>query len=734
MVVLNLTVWILFGFITSTLLSKHCPPQCQCRDNVVLCGDIPISEVPLHTGVTEVQLTDLDPSRLFMEVFMQNTLWTHIHSLDITCASQTQLLNRVFMGLGNLTKLCFHSKNLIHMENDVFQGLDSLKELDFSGQKRLFLNDLLPSLRNSDLVHLEKITLSYIQTSYAETIDLGMEFFSNLSGSGERNIKYVDISNVKIGKFDIASILKAGLCQSLEEFILRYNHFQNFYNGLFLTSCESLKILDISHSLLPHLFDFLLKDVDFFCQAISFFFNIEEIYMGSMVVSAPIRETSELHLKYCPLRLRKVSFANSRLEFINISIPDINNIMIESLSWIDVSGNQIEYISPGYFSPSVNLKYLNLSYNNLGKMQTLHAHDFEIFLLNNNELRFLGLAGNNIDKLPLLTLQNKSKLVKLDLSDNRLVDVNFNVDHLKSLRSLNLSNNRIESLSIVSMRALELMSEANGSLRHLDISGNPFVCSCEGKDKETVELIRKLSGTLIHGSINKYVCRLNGKKKAFLEAEDYASVLNYCKVQKIKAIVVIVVPLLVVLGIVFVTSFLLVRQKRRRQLARQNLFDNIQMGQFRKKYLVFLSYCSEDADLVESNIRPGVRAGLRELTQYGGELVCSGDLSFRPGFQIGEEIIRCIEDSAVTIIAVSNSFCTKQWCKREVQKSYDQNNPMIILLLEHVESNVMGKVLTKLFKRFAHASWIADDDGGHIEPDWSILCQSVVDLATRNNY
>ncbi|XP_052814755.1 toll-like receptor 4 [Mya arenaria] len=730
MVMFKLTLWILFGLISSNRSAQHCPPQCECQYDSIVCEDIPFSDVPLHIGVTTVKLTNLNPRRLFLEVFMSNALWANIKTLDIACAGKHKVLSRVFMGLRNLTKLCFHSEQLLHMENDVFQGLDSLKILDFSGQKHLYLNKLLPSLGNSDLIYLEKVTLSYIQKTQSEPIDLETDFFSSLSGNGKRNIKYLDISNVNIGKLDLASIRNESLCRSVEELIFRYNYFQNFYNGVLLPTCESIKILDISHSSLPDLFDYLFKHRDHFCHAMSFFFNIEEIYIESMEMSLSFREISELHFKDCGWRLRKVSLANNRLEFINISIPDINNIMIESLSWIDVSGNQIEYLSPGFFSPSMNLKHINLSKNNLGQMQTLHNHDFETFILKNNELRFLSLAGNNIDILPLLTLRNKSKLVKLDLSDNRLVDLNFNVDDLKSLHTLNISNNMMESLSIVLMHKFEKMSAANGSMRHLDISGNPFVCSCEDDQRKSIEWIRKRFGTLINGYFNAYACLLNGKKIFFLGDEDYESVLKYCKEQKVKVIIAIVLPLTIVLGGVFVVTFLLVRRKRKRQLERQNLIDSIKMGQFRKKYLVFLSYCSEDAILVESKIRPRIIEGLRKLTQYSGELVCSGDLNFRPGFQIGEEIIRCIEDAAVTIIVVSNSFCTKQWCKREVQESYDQNNPMIILLVEHVEPNVMGKVLMKLFKRFAHASWIADDDGGHIEPDWPILCQSVIDLAT----
>ncbi|KAH3887630.1 hypothetical protein DPMN_011648 [Dreissena polymorpha] len=100
---------------------------------------------------------------------------------------------------------------------------------------------------------------------------------------------------------------------------------------------------------------------------------------------------------------------------------------------------------------------------------------------------------------------------------------------------------------------------------------------------------------------------------------------------------------------------------------------------------------------------------------------------------IGEEIIRCIEDSAVIILAVSKHFYQKEWCRKEVQETYDQNKPIVLLFLEKVEPDEMGKVLLKLFSRYAHASWIPDSNGGHIEPDWSILCDALLDLTVNKS-
>ena len=63
-----------------------------------------------------------------------------------------------------------------------------------------------------------------------------------------------------------------------------------------------------------------------------------------------------------------------------------------------------------------------------------------------------------------------------------------------------------------------------------------------------------------------------------------------------------------------------------------------------------------------------------------------------------------------------------------MQETYNQNKPIVLLFLERVEPDEMGKVLRKVFNRYAHASWIPDTDGGHIEPDWPILCDALLDL------
>jgi hypothetical protein len=114
------------------------------------------------------------------------------------------------------------------------------------------------------------------------------------------------------------------------------------------------------------------------------------------------------------------------------------------------------------------------------------------------------------------------------------------------------------------------------------------------------------------------------------------------------------------------------------------------------------------------------------------EHICVGDRHFRPGFSLRCELIRCISESAVFIAVISEEFCQKPWCNEEFKEAYDQNKPIILIMLDHVDQSVMHPFIKKIFNKNAHASWIQDEHGGQLEPNWNLFCKSVLELAGTN--
>ncbi|KAH3831790.1 hypothetical protein DPMN_105060 [Dreissena polymorpha] len=129
----------------------------------------------------------------------------------------------------------------------------------------------------------------------------------------------------------------------------------------------------------------------------------------------------------------------------------------------------------------------------------------------------------------------------------------------------------------------------------------------------------------------------------------------YCRVQNIKRILAICLPIVFVSLLIGFLIFLKIQSTRRRKRERKNIRSQIELGEFSKKFAAFLSFSSDDAELVVNTILPKLNSELQLKTGTNRVLVCSGDRHFRPGYALGEEIIRCIEDSAVIILAVSSA-------------------------------------------------------------------------------
>ena len=90
-------------------------------------------------------------------------------------------------------------------------------------------------------------------------------------------------------------------------------------------------------------------------------------------------------------------------------------------------------------------------------------------------LRELDLSSGLITEISNLTFANLSALEQLSLSSNQLKSLPGGVvDLAENLTALDVSNNRLSVVTEVTFSAT-----TRHRLRHLDLSGNRFLCSCE---------------------------------------------------------------------------------------------------------------------------------------------------------------------------------------------------------------------------------------------------------------
>ena len=96
------------------------------------------------------------------------------------------------------------------------------------------------------------------------------------------------------------------------------------------------------------------------------------------------------------------------------------------------------------------------------------------------ELETLLLEGNNICDLP--SLESHDMLIKLNLNDNNLSKIDFDISELEDLQLLSLDNNNLEYLpdSICKLEKLNYLSVSANKLKELP--------SCIGELKNLLEL------------------------------------------------------------------------------------------------------------------------------------------------------------------------------------------------------------------------------------------------------
>ncbi|XP_040195934.1 transforming growth factor beta activator LRRC32 [Rana temporaria] len=202
---------------------------------------------------------------------------------------------------------------------------------------------------------------------------------------------------------------------------------------------------------------------------------------------------------------------------LNLSRNNLKNITKNPLSFysfleiLDLSSNKISFIEPHTFTNMIHLKEINLSDNNLDKIDyskspgigflpnvqkldlsgnSLYTDMTWYFLQNAPHLHYLSLVGNSIIMINPETFPGTPLLSEVDLRNNIIMDIEEgSFDHLVHLRRIHLAMNSITCISRFNLRQLESLnlsknsiqtfhtsdSEEEYHLKHVDLSDNKLV-------------------------------------------------------------------------------------------------------------------------------------------------------------------------------------------------------------------------------------------------------------------
>lgn len=219
------------------------------------------------------------------------------------------------------------------------------------------------------------------------------------------NISKIDLSGNVIEKLDINTFRRFAKIKSLD---LSDTMLTEFHFGIFKN--KNLKRLDVSHNHLKYLnYSELLKDFQFLRE-----FN---------AAGNQIQNAAEL-IEYLPRSIEKLDMSDSYVGKLNVT-------RLIGLRTLKLSNTNLSISNLNPFEQLQNLSELNLSANNLATV------NFTVLLSAIRNLKNLNLSHTNIMDFDMSTLQNHTKFQCLDISFNKLRELdlrllasNHNITHL----------------------------------------------------------------------------------------------------------------------------------------------------------------------------------------------------------------------------------------------------------------------------------------------------------------
>ena len=482
----------------------------------------------------------------------------------------------------------------------------------------------------------------------------------------------------------------------LEELYLKDNRLTSFPSSPLAKKSirKSLRVLDLSYNRLTDVYvdDLLPSDLRDLILDFNPLSSVEKPL--SLCAFHNVTSLTLSGIKGYNFRLTPCKKVFKLLRKLDLSWPANNNAMnykcfFDDLSKItpylkvlNLSGLSIESAPIIDMGNLTLLEHLQLEkcYTFLRDFPTMWGRHIQF-----SKLKWLNLAANRLTSITEMELSRTTPSIQvLILRNNRMQDIDENIfASLTKLEVLNLASNlfhRVDSLAqIKSLRRIDLSFNfvneipetfvraiRSSNLEFLDLSGNPYFCSC------AIQPFKKwiLSDNRIYLKPNMmYIC--NGPSEF-----DGLSLTEINLDCKSKAPIYIGTGMcggfLLCLVIVMVFRlrwhiryklFLLFKKRRyRRRVQEEDCIELNRLG-----YDAFVSYAHEsnrDLNWVLDELRVNMEEGPDPIT------LCIGQSrDYVPGANLIEAITDAIHNSRKAIIVLSPNYVASEWCYFEVQQA-----------------------------------------------------------------
>ncbi|XP_058629142.1 toll-like receptor 13 [Onychostoma macrolepis] len=402
-----------------------------------------------------------------------------LQELNLANNRLTDILGGMFQNLGNLSVLHLNENSITNISISAFSPLVSLRKVNLSRNLLKKISKvqplfLLPQLQE---VHIGSNGFTSFQTSEVSNISL--------------RLKVLYLFQNPLKEFSITANIFPHL-NNLDLAFITENMTWDVKEKSYLQSVQHLNLSGIQ---LP-----LEKITDVLQTFNSSLVSLKLHFLGDVKVRALIRKACLISpLKFLGLRWNNItSVSKDEMQFCT------------QLAELDLSNNRL-YSVPAVVSSLPGLHFLDLTFNNIKNISRV---DFT----NCTQLRTLQIYGNDISFVEEFAFKDLKNLATLMIGSNRISFNGYFKRDLQKLESLDLSNNKLDSVHRGDFDSLK-------SLKNLSLPDNQISFIEAGSFNGLTNLIflNLQSNKLSRSSINTNVFSRLPNLKTLLLNNNYIS-------------------------------------------------------------------------------------------------------------------------------------------------------------------------------------------------------------------
>ncbi|XP_071387231.1 toll-like receptor 13 [Centroberyx affinis] len=560
---------------------------------------------------------------------------------------------------GNTSRLDLNNCGLKEISQTTFDGYKGLKTLQLNGNKLVIRPDTF-----RDLIHLD-----FLAFDRSKIRELDPNWFVPLK-------KLTRLSILKNEITELTPKIFSALTH-LQQLYLQFNLLKYITNQPFSKLWRLVK-LNLS-----------LNIIDFIEEGS--FQDLRELRYLDLSGNRIKRLTPSILSGL--VSLSALILYNNRLYFKLYETPFINltSLKVLELNYQGPGGRGIGYIGPHFFEGQRRLVSLAIGHSIRGDF---HPEAF-VPLVNLTALYIAGMVMSKTNLTAVLLPLKGLKKLTLYRADLDALPANL-LPPGNSLEILKVQSNHLHTMD-------KPLLEALPRLRVLDISDNPFACTCENAWFKTWAVHNTHTQVSYLYDLR---CDNNRRSPYLWQFDDKA-----CSYDQMSYTLFIASSVIDVLFVCVCLAWhtqgptlrylgLVLRAKLRGR-------RGVQGANFR--YDAFISYSSRDEAWVTGQLLPRL-----ERPAAGGPRfrLCLHHRDFRPGSAVLENIEAAIYSSRHTICVVTRHFLRSEWCTLEFQLASlrllcDGSDVLLLVFLEEIPEHCLSPYtrLRKIVRKKTYLLW-----------------------------